>query len=94
MLYVMIKEEIFLHLQTAMLCLVCEACEAERQHKSLTVSPLSPLKGPHCLETIHTNWLPVQRGARPVWPETAPLDMPAVSVIIKQNKTNEFHNFI
>lgn len=67
----------FLHLQTAILCLVYEACKAGMQHESLTESPLNHL-GP---ETTHTNWLPVQKGVRPAWPETALLDIPAVSVI-------------
>lgn len=69
---------LLLHLQTAVLCLVCEACKARRRHESLTESPLKFLKGPLCPETTLANWLPVQRAA---WPETAPRDMPAAPVI-------------
>lgn len=81
----------FLHLQTAILCLVCEACKAGRQHESPTESPLNHL-GP---ETIHTNGLPVQKGVLPAWPEKALLDIPAVSVIYMYiRKKEKKKNFI
>lgn len=78
---IIVEIYLLLHLQTAALCLVYEVCEARRQHESLTESPVALLKGPLGLETTHTNWLLVQSGGCPVWPETAPPGMPAVPVI-------------
>lgn len=42
---------LFLHLQTAILWLVCEVCKAGRQHDSLAEFPLSPQRRPLGPET-------------------------------------------
>lgn len=80
---------LFLHLQTAILWLVCEVCEAGRTHDTLAEFPLSPRRRPLGPETAYTNWLPVQRGARPVGLETAHPDIPAVSVIYTIKEKNK-----
>lgn len=70
-----------LRLQIKILGLVCEACEAERQHKSLTNPPLNLPGGPPALESRHRNWLPGHKGVNPVWPETVLPGIPVRSVI-------------
>lgn len=73
-------KEICSRLQRAIVLLVCGACEAWMQQESRATSPLNLPQRRQGPEANHINWLVVQMGAHPVWPETAPQGIPAVSV--------------
>lgn len=72
------KQIRYLHLQRAILCLVCEVSEAVRQHENHTKSHSCSLLKHLGSDTKHTNWHPVQMKRHPVQPERAHPDIPGV----------------
>lgn len=69
------------HLQTVILLLVCESCEAEKKHGGRTKPPVDRPQP----EIEQKNWFLFQKMVCPIWPERALLGIPAKPVV-KRNK--------